>query len=172
MDLIIRRAEIDEMPVAMELLREAAVWLRDKSVDYWQDWHMPPPMFVEWIASGFRRGEFYFVYDGDVLVGMYQLQYADEMFWGVRRDRAGYLHSFTTKREFAGRGIGAAMLARISAQLAGEGVEFLRLDCSPEIAGLCRYYEANGCVARGDVLTELTVPGVVVRLYEKRVGKA
>ena len=166
MNLKTRRAETDEIDTALQLLYEAAVWLKSQSIDYWQMWLEPAEHYVAWIAGGFKNREFYFVYDGaDSLVGMYRLQFEDEMFWGKRDDRAAYVHSFTTRRSLKGWGVGTDILRMIEAEGAASGIEFLRLDCSSENFGLCKYYEAFGFVPSGDI--ELF--GERLRLYEKPI---
>ena len=166
MNLYIRKCRPDELPAALGLLYQAAVWLRDKNIDYWQNWLDPPASHVDWIRQGFERGEFHFVYNGEhALVGMYRLQYVDEMFWGKRNDRAGYIHSFTTNRELRGNGIGYFILNAIEKELSRDGYAFLRLDCSPDIEGLCKYYEGYGFRPKGTILLH----GEKLRLYEKEL---
>ncbi len=35
------------------LLRSAAQWLKDRGIDYWQDWHNPPLNFKDWIMEAY-----------------------------------------------------------------------------------------------------------------------
>lgn len=166
MSIHLRRANTGEYNTALEMLHDAAAWLKSIHIDYWQVWLDPPENYVDWIRQGFDNGEFYFAQaeDGEV-VGMLRLQYADEMFWGNREDKAGYIHSFTTSRKYKGRGIGCTILTQIEAKLAGEGVEYLRLDCAPHVEKLCAYYESYGFEAKETV----TVYGEELRLYEKNI---
>ena len=103
--------------------------------------------------------------DENFLMGMYRLQYSDEMFWGKRDDKAGYIHNFTTKREFKGSGIGYLVLKNIEAELLGKGFDYMRLDCSPDTEGLCKYYENYGFKPKGTVV----VYNEKLRLYEKEI---
>ncbi len=163
----IRQAKHNELRFALEMLRDAAAWLNSLSVDYWQDWLNPPAPYVAWIQQGFDNREFYFAEnEGGEVVGMFRLQYADEMFWGKRDDKAGYIHSFTTNRKYKNQGVGREILRQIEKKLAGEGIEFLRLDCSPYVEKLCAYYESYGFEAKDTV----NVYGEELRLYEKKIS--
>jgi len=167
MKFTIKKAEPNEINIAYDLLNSAAVWLRDKKVDYWQNWLDPPAEHIEWIKQGFDNGEFYFVYNSEnVIMGMYRLQYSDEMFWGKQNDKAGYIHSFTTNRDFKGQGIGDLILNMIEEELAGQGFEYLRLDCSSDIEGLCAYYENYGFEPKEIIY----LYGEKLRLYEKKIN--
>ncbi len=168
MGLNFRRAELYELTIAFSLLKDSAVWLNKKGIDYWQDWLNPPSNFKEWIKAGFDNNEFYFVeYENDI-VGMYRLQYNDEVFWGKREDKSGYIHSFTTKRSLKGKGIGKEILIYIETTLKASGMDYLRLDCSSRINGLCAYYESYGFREMGTI----TLFGDEFKLYEKDLRAA
>lgn len=166
MEIKIRKAQTDEVYIAMKLLKEAAEWLREKGIDYWQNWHEPEQMHIKWIQNGFNKGQFFFAIDDqDAVIGMYRLQFQDEIFWGKQQVQAGYIHSFTTKRDHKGQSIGSRMMQMIEETLKDKGILLLRLLCSPAITGLCKYYENHGFVEKGLV----TVHGEELRLYEKQV---
>ncbi|MBN2390409.1 MAG: GNAT family N-acetyltransferase [Anaerolineae bacterium] len=165
MDLYFRPAQPDETSIVLQLLKEAALWLQKKRVDYWQDWLNPPLLFVQWIQQGFERGEFYLVYQQDELIGCFRLQWEDDAFWGTRAEPAGYLHSLTTVRRLAGQRWGEHILTLIEAHCQAAGKEYLRLDCGSQVTGLCRYYELNGFQQVGST----TVHGEALTLYEKRI---
>lgn len=125
------------------MLREGAEWLAGRGIDYWQNWKDPSVPERKWIGDGYEAGEFYIVKDGESPVGMFRLQYRDELFWGKREDRAAYLHFFTTTVH--GKGYGGRVLEMTGRKLRSEGIRFLRLDCG-DVPGLCRYYENQGFV--------------------------
>ncbi|MCL1963759.1 MAG: GNAT family N-acetyltransferase [Firmicutes bacterium] len=167
MELIIKNAAPDELPIGLDLMHKAASWLKEKHMDYWPNWLTPSDAYVAWIKEGFDKREFYFAYTGDdVLAGMYRLQYADEGYWGRRNDKAGYIHSLTTNRAYKGHGIGYAIVQRVEEDLAKKGFEYLRLDCSPD-EGICGYYERYGFAMKGSVSSALHGRGL--RLYEKKI---
>lgn len=45
MKLKIRPAKKQEINIAFNLLKEAAQWLKEKKINYWQDWHNPPVLY-------------------------------------------------------------------------------------------------------------------------------
>lgn len=166
MKLYIESAQSEDFDIAFKLLREAAIWLKEKNIDYWQNWLEPPKEHVAWIKQGFDNGEFYFVEnDEGIIAGMFRLQFEDEMFWGKKLDRAGYIHSFTTNRMFKGQGIGYEILRMIEKTLIERGIYLMRRDCSPDIQGLCNFYEKYGFLPQGNV----TVHAEKLRLYEKKI---
>ena len=162
-DIHFTRAHQDDLPIVLQLLKEAALWLCERGVDYWQDWINPPPVFLNWIQKGFDRDEFYLVYQGTEVIGSFRLQWEDELFWGSQADNAGYIHSFTISRALARQRKGEQVLALIEEYCRNQGKTFLRLDCGKAIHGLCQYYEAYGFRKAG----ETTVMGEVLTLYEK-----
>ena len=58
MKLMIRKGRPDEINTALELLSQAAIWLREKHIDYWQNWLNPPALHMDWIQQGFDNREF------------------------------------------------------------------------------------------------------------------
>jgi len=165
MNLKYRIAKKNEINIALRLLKEAAEWLDDKGIDYWQNWHNPNEEFSNWIKEGFNNQEFNFVELNNEIVGMYRLQYNDEMIWGEKEDKAGYVHSFTTRRNIKGKGIGKKILEHIEEELRSKSIDILRLDCGCNVTGLCEYYIRNGFIRVGE--TEL--PGEKLNLYEKKL---
>ena len=166
-DVSIRVADIRDRDRIFELLREAAVWLRDRGIDYWQNWHAPPPHHVAWVEDGINAGQFRMVEGGGQSIACFRLQDSDELFWGKRAEPAVYLHSLTVDRALAGRGIGALVLARVGKQAAVDGARFMRLDCGVSADGLRRYYESLGFSLVG----ETVVDGESLALYEKSLAR-
>ena len=131
-NISLQRAKINELSLALSLLKEAALWLQNKNTEQWSFWINPPKEKIDWIREGFDNKEFYFVYHEEILLGMFRLLYFDEQYWGKRSDRfdeAAYVHSLTIKRKFAGQGFGALFLRVIENKLRAEGIFKFRLDC-------------------------------------------
>ena len=166
MTLKIREAFPYEIDIGFCLLREAAIWLKNNAIDYWQEWLSPPIEYIEWIKQGFNNNEFYFVEnENSELVSMFRLQFEDEIFWGKRNDKSGYIHSLTTIRSLKGNQIGYSILHMIEQFLIEKDIHLLRLDCPPDLARLCRYYEDFGFVPQGMA----TVMNTQYQLYEKKI---
>jgi len=161
--LTFRKAKPKEIEVVLSFLQEAALWLREKGIDYWQDWIDPPSLFTDWIQQGFDESQFYIVQMGGEDIGCFRLQWQDPMFWGEQEDNAGYIHSFTISRELAGKSIGAQVLGLIESFCRENNKSLLRLDCGVDVKGLRRYYE-NSCF---QPVGEVTVEGERLTLYEK-----
>ena len=162
----LRKASPEEINKGLHLLREAAIWLKDNAIGYWQNWLDPSAEHVAWIKEGFDKNEFHFVEnDNSELVGMFRLQFEDELFWGKQINEAGYIHSFTTNRSFRGSQLGCSILRLIEQLLLAKGIYLLRLDCSPDVEGLCKYYEDFGFVPQGIV----SVHQERLQLYEKPI---
>ena len=163
-----RLTNINELPLALSLLREAAKWLQSKNTQQWSFWINPPKEKIDWIKEGFENEEFYFVYQNEILLGMFRLLYFDEEYWGKhpdRFDKAGYIHSLTIKRKFAGQGLGALFLQKIEDKLREEGIFKFRLDCMQSNTGLCNYYESQGFIKIG----EIQMSWAIQNLYEKKL---
>ncbi len=143
-EITFRQAKPEEIETVLCLLREAALWLREKKVDYWQDWISPPANLVAWIERGFDNNEFRIVEKAGAIIGCFRLQWQDPVFWGQQEDNAGYVHSFTVSRSLAGQGVGKLVLETIAAACRGHCKRFLRLDCAAAVTGLRDYYERNG----------------------------
>lgn len=161
-----RKARPDEIDAVLLLLKEAALWLQKKKINYWQDWISPPAHFIDWIKQGFGRNEFYMVEKEGHIIGCFRLQWQDPLFWGKQENNAGYIHSFTISRNLAGQNIGRSVLDLIESRCRQNGKEFLRLDCGVDIKGLRKYYEDYGFKSVGEV----TVLGERLILYEKRIA--
>lgn len=164
-NLTIRLADKSEIDKAFSLLRGAAIWLRDKGIDHWQNWINPSDLYSNWIKEGFDSNQFYFVMHDLQVIAMFRLQWTDELFWGIRDEKAGYIHSFTIDRIFKGQGIGCQILKMIEDLCRQNNKQYLRLDCGANNQGLCNYYEKQGFRSIRDV----NVHGEQLRLFEKRL---
>jgi GNAT superfamily N-acetyltransferase len=164
-EITFRKAAPEEMDKVLLLLKEAALWLRKKKIDYWQNWIDPAPNFVAWIQRGFDNNEFFLVEQNGRTAGCFRLQWQDPMFWGQQADNAGYIHSFTVKRELAGQGIGYQLLGLIEAYCRRNGKTLLRLDCGSDIPGIRKYYENFGFTWVKDTV----YAGFPTTLYEKPI---
>ena len=161
--LTIRKTEPMEIQTVLSFLKESALWLRDKGVDYWQDWIDPPSLFTDWIQQGFDQSQFYMVQMDGNDIGCFRLQWQDPMFWGEQENDAGYIHSFTLSRKLAGQGFGIQVLDIIEDHCRHNQKSLFRLDCGYNVEGLRHYYEEYGFKHVGEV----TVVGERLALYEK-----
>lgn len=161
----VRKAEICEVNIALSLLKGAARWLCERGINYWQHWHDPSPEFLSWLEDGFCKKQIYYVFTESKIIGMFRLQWSDEMFWGKQKDDAGYIHLFTVDRIYYGQGVGKLILTNIESMCKEHGKKYLRLDCGVNINKLCKYYEENGFIEKG--IVELF--GERLKLHEKQL---
>ncbi len=162
-EISIQKASSNEINVVLSYLKEAALWLKSKNIDYWQNWIEPQAIYVNWIEEGFKNNEFYFAFLDKTRIGCFRLQCQDDLFWGKRDDPAGYIHSFTTSRNQANSSLGSKILEAIESYCRSKDKTHLRLDCGKHIKGLRKYYESQGFMSVGDI----TVHGEELILYEK-----
>ncbi|MBN1648360.1 MAG: GNAT family N-acetyltransferase [Spirochaetales bacterium] len=147
------------------MLREAALWLREKNIDYWQNWFDPTEGQAKWIMDGLVNGQFFRVeLDGET-AGMVRIQYEDEKFWGKMDDKCVYIHSFTVKRELAGRGLGYRILSEIEQDHKKNGYRIMRLDCGSHLEKLISWYTGYGFLK----IREGEVYGYRLVFLEKRI---
>jgi ribosomal protein S18 acetylase RimI-like enzyme len=140
-------AEAD-LDVVVDILAEAAIWLRDERGISHQ-WSPDVPR--EAFARAARDGELHLIYSGPDVIGTVRIQRADEGVWGPDDGRALYCHSLAIRRHLAGQGLGGAALDAIQELGAAAGRPVLRLDCMAASHGLRRYYEGLGFTGRGEV---------------------
>lgn len=165
MNLNIRLARIEEFETALELLRNAALWLKSKHIDHWQNWINPSEIYVNWIKEGFELEQFYFILNNETIIGMFRLLWEDELFWGKQENNAGYIHSFTIDRKYYGFGIGTKVLNMVENICRENNKKYLRLDCGARNNGLSKYYEDYGFKQLGII----EVYNEQLQLYEKEL---
>jgi ribosomal protein S18 acetylase RimI-like enzyme len=140
------RATADDVDEGLDVLAEAAAWLRERGIEQWPR-RFPRGQIQESVA----RGETYVARYGDVTAGTLALQWDDAFFWGERPPDAGYVHRVAVRRAFAGAGLGARLIEWADREAAACGRRYLRLDCMAENQRLRKYYERLGFEHRSDV---------------------
>jgi GNAT superfamily N-acetyltransferase len=111
----------------------------------------------------------YAIYDGDVLVGTFNLNpkartYYADVAWADKDAKAIYLGSFGILPAWQGRGLGSWVMAQIEALSASLGYEALRFDGASTNAPLLRWYEQLGYALRDLVMMR---DDYGVQCYEK-----
>jgi N-acetylglutamate synthase-like GNAT family acetyltransferase len=164
-EIVFTRAGGNDLAEILRLLKEAAIWLKMKDINYWKDWIDPPEKFINWIKLGFERNEFYLIKQGDSIIGCFRLSENDELFWGKQDSPAYYVHSFTIDRKLNGKQLGIRVMKDIEKLCKELNKKYLRLDCSSTIPALKQYYENFGFSAVGETM----VHGEKLTLYEKEI---
>jgi GNAT superfamily N-acetyltransferase len=137
-----------DQQTVVNLVKEAADWLRDKGTDQWA---RPWPSLAERderIGAGIAARATWIVWDGAVAVATITARrQGDPRLW--HRDEldqpAAYAHRLVVNRDYAGRGIGADLLTWAGERAAAEyAARVTRIDVGTTNAALHRYYERIG----------------------------
>ena len=157
------QARAEDLGTVLSILDGAAPrWLASRGIEQWGPGSSPRQL----VADRVERGEVYlFRLDGRP-VGTLVLQWSDEETWEDAPDDAGYVHGLAIRREWAGRGLGRALLKWAEDRTVAAGKDYLRLDCAAENRALNAYYERAGFRCRG----RASIQRLEVCLYEKSVG--
>jgi len=162
-----RKATIEEYDIILSLLKQAADWLKREKINHWQVWLNPTEERLNWIKEGLEQQQFYFVYEEhtDKLIGMYRLMFSDELYWGKKNKKAGYMHSLVIKEEHKGNNIGRKILTDIEQLLRDKSISLFRLDCNADNEKLYSYYISQGFEKVG----ETVMPHSRIFLFEKKL---
>jgi ribosomal protein S18 acetylase RimI-like enzyme len=160
--LEVREARTEDLDAVLSILEGVARWMVRQRIEGWR----PDSFSRRRLAEIIGCGEMYLALLAGQAVGTFALQWSDEETWGRVPDNAGYVHGLAVRRDFAGRGLGRELLRRAEDRVSRAGRNYLRLDCVAENEALNAYYQRAGFGYSGRV----TVRGLEVSLYEKRVG--
>jgi GNAT superfamily N-acetyltransferase len=159
--LDLKVAQPDDLPLVMEILAEAAAWLKGKGIDQW-----PSPPNEHWqrrMAEAVQREELYTVGIVKNRFGIVRFTWADP-YW-PDDNLAGYVHSMAVRSEIHGQNLGGLILFWAMMKTKQAGRQFLRLDCLAGNGRLRRYYEDQGFSYKGEVIDH----DYMAALYERTV---
>ncbi len=166
MNIRLREAHINELPVALKMFKQAATRIAKKKIDHWQYWHNPPEEKVHWVREGFLNKQFFFIENtAQETIGMIRIMNEDITYWGAKNDQALYVHSLVIAEGFKGLDIGKQVLGIVEYNALSKGCVCVRLDCSSDNLALCSYYEEYGFKKVGSTL----LLDASFNLYEKRL---
>jgi ribosomal protein S18 acetylase RimI-like enzyme len=154
----IRAARPHEIDVVLDVLADAASWLRKRGVEQW-----PGRFERDWVLPAIERGETWLAERCGEVVGSLVVQWQDPLFWAGYPDDAGYLHRLAVRLH--GEAMGAHLLRWAEHHAADAGKMYLRLDCVASNESLRSYYERAGYERIADV----TVGTYTQARYEKRL---
>jgi GNAT superfamily N-acetyltransferase len=110
--ILLRRATADDLRVTIQLIEDAAHWLRGIGTDQWaRPWPNRPGRDGRVLAS-LRQGKTWIGWDGDVPAATITADPNDDPYWpdDLRRDPAVYVHRLVVAVPYKGAGLGAALL--------------------------------------------------------------
>jgi GNAT superfamily N-acetyltransferase len=158
----VRIATVEDVETVGGLMDEATAWVNGLGHEQW-----PRPFPRDQLAAAVGRGEVFVAEeDGDPIATVTVLT-ADPVYWGERPPDALYIHKLVVRRDRAGRGLGADIVAWVDARAAESGRRFLRLDCLRDDPGIRAYYERLGFERQGDF--DDGARGLQLSLYERQV---
>lgn len=168
-DLSVRLATIDDQEVVLDLLAQGARYARIRGSDQWPD-RFPD----ELIRSGIGRHEVHVGALDGVVCSTFSLTWADEAFWGIEDDQAGYVHRLVVAAERRGGGLGRRLLDWAQEETSRQGRDLLRLDCLTGNVQLRRWYEVIGFAHQRDRVVRApagyALPTVKISLYQRSIG--
>jgi GNAT superfamily N-acetyltransferase len=159
--LMISRAHPNDLETALAIDASAYGWRAAMGIPT----GTPPRPLPELFAESIARGEMYLARLDGAPAGKIVLQRQDTL-WSDDAGKAIYVHGLATHRDFAGKGIGRALLTFAERVAADAGKAYVRLDCNADNPNLRAYYERAGFTHRGDV----ALPHRVASRYEKRIS--
>ncbi len=140
-----KQAQPEDLPLVVEILAEAAVWLQNQGIDQW-----PSPIPPHWqhrLAQKIALGDLYTVGIVKNRFGIVGLSWQDA-YWPDDQ-LAGYVHRMAIRTEMHGQGVGSMILFWAMLQAERKGKQFLRLDCAAGNGRLRQYYQNQGFEYRG-----------------------
>jgi GNAT superfamily N-acetyltransferase len=135
--MLTRASEVD-VPVVLDLLNDSADWLRSRGSDQWA-----AGFTGDRIARIVASGGTYIAWDlGDPVATITVNGAGDPALWAPRElaEPASYLSKMATARQYAGRGIGDALMSWAVDAADRRGDRWVRLDAWRSNSDLQRYY--------------------------------
>jgi ribosomal protein S18 acetylase RimI-like enzyme len=146
-------ATVSQQDIVIELIDEAAAWLRKMKIDQWA---RPWPTRAERDARvhrGLERGETWLVLDGTTPAATMTIcQDPIAHVWReLGRGDAVYIHRLVVSRKYAGQDLGGVMIDwAVQRERARRPVEWVRVDVWSTNELLHAYYEKQGFIRCGE----------------------
>ena len=142
----IRLAKKEDLEEVLELLVNAAGWLRSKGTKQWDYYLTDLEGNKEEVVASIENDSTYIVEQDGKAIATLTLESApnewDMDIWGDQAgDDVAYLHRLAVHRGFAGKGIGASLLDWAENAMRTSGKKSIRFDCIADNEGLNRYYQ-------------------------------
>jgi GNAT superfamily N-acetyltransferase len=141
MDIEFEQATPEQAAVVADILKEAAVWAERNHGRLWVESELD----AKHIQAEVEQGQFFLARCAAQYAGTVRYQLVDELFWpDAAGEDSAYVHRLAVRRQFAGRGLAAAMLHWAAQRARAEGRSSLRLDTDMTRPKLRCLYEACG----------------------------
>ena len=138
----IRRATVDDTVALVDILTEAADWV--KRLDGTTMW-VEGELEIERVRAEAASGMFAVAEAEGVVVGTIRFQLEDQLFWpDVDGQDAAFVHRLAIRRTHARRGVSTDLLQWAVDRARSLGKRYLRLDCDADRSKLRELYEGFG----------------------------
>ena len=163
MKLFIQKAKSQDTPELVKILTQAVKYKVDHDDMSWGDGEYTK----EEVAGMLKSGNLYSAFLDNEIIGVFLLQWQDDIYWDNRDDQAGYIHQLAIKQGFHGQGLGEKLIDWAGRKTAKKSKKYIRLDCSDQNQSLCEYYETQGFKQTGT--KSIPDKNYTAALYQKPV---
>ncbi len=144
------------MDTIIGFIDQARVWLQTKCTDQWGEPWPDREARDERVLRGLHEGNTWIAEDhrGIPVATITYREHANELLWTEEQQRtpAAYVSRLIVDRNFAGRGIGAALNDWAGLRASREwGAEWIRIDVWTTNDALQNYYEKRGFISSGTI---------------------
>ena len=145
----IRKAKKEDISKVLSLLVEAAEWLKTKKTTQWDYYLTDLEGNMEEVMESINRLNTYLLETDGVAVASITLEEEpgewDREIWGdeAAQDDAVYLHRLVVNREYAGLGLGDALIEWAKNDVSQRGKKYIRFDCLNSNEGLNSFYQRH-----------------------------
>ena len=144
----VRRGMADDFELVLGMIDEAASWLQTKGTDQWATPWPTRQARDERVRRGLRNGDTWVVEDdGAAVATITYRRSGNQRLWGPQegREAAVYVSRLIVRREYAGKGIGAALLDWAAQRAVRDwSAQWIRIDVWTTNVALHKYYENQG----------------------------
>jgi GNAT superfamily N-acetyltransferase len=145
-------ATVSRQPILIDLIEEAARWLRGKDTDQWAEPWPDRRGRDERIRRGLELGQTWIAWDGDVPAATMTISpRANPDVWRDKGEEdAVYVHRLVVSRAYAGLDLGGVLIDwAVQRELRTRRVEWVRVDVWTTNTDLHDYYERQGFIRCG-----------------------
>ncbi len=144
----LRPATADEVGTFVELLEDAAIWMRGRGIDQWRPGSMRAQRAAFAVAQ--TRGEIWVLEQAGRIAGGAVLRSEPDPIWAdLPVADAMYVGKLVVARDALGEHVGGRILDELEAIARARGTKWMRLVCVASNESLARYYQRRGYYPRG-----------------------
>ncbi|WP_421378472.1 GNAT family N-acetyltransferase [Bacillus salacetis] len=143
----LKKAGDGDMDKVISLLVDAARWLKTKGTTQWDYYITDLEGNLDEIIESITKRSTYLLQEDAKAVATFTLEEDpnewDMDVWGedASQNDCVYLHRLVVNREYAGRGIGDALMEWAKEDVSRRGKKYIRFDCLNNNEGLNHYYQ-------------------------------